>query len=93
MRNSAPQPKHLENVLQHLDKVRQKDWLGEAPKMKALVKTMARVPKQRLSPVVLLLTLTAIYVQETRVDAEWFTIALACLVLGCAWWVCRRCPS
>ena len=35
---------------------------------------MARIPKQRLLPIVLLLTLTAIYVQETSMLAIWITI-------------------
>ncbi len=35
---------------------------------------MIRVPKQILLPIVLLLTLTAIYVQETRMVAIWFTL-------------------
>ena len=39
-----------------------------------LVGVMIRVPKQILLPVILLLTLTAIYVQETRMEAIWFTI-------------------
>lgn len=43
---------------------------------------LARVPKQRLLPVVLFMTLTAIYVQETRMEAVWFTIAFG--VLGFA---------
>ena len=36
---------------------------------------MTRVPKQMLLPVVLLLTLTAIYVQETAMVAVWITLA------------------
>ena len=43
---------------------------------------LARVPKQRLLPVVLVLTLTAIYVQETRMEAVWFTIAFGVLGFG-----------
>ena len=35
---------------------------------------VARVPKNRLLPIVLLLTLTAIYVQETSMIAIWITI-------------------
>ena len=49
------------------------------------VGVMARVPKVRLLPVVLLLTLTAIYVQETRMIAIWITLAFG--VLG---YVMRR---
>ncbi len=40
---------------------------------------MARVPKERLLPIVLLLTLTAIYVQETALVAVWITIAFGFL--------------
>ncbi len=43
------------------------------------VGVMARIPKSRLLPVVLLLTLTAIYVQETRMIAVWITIAFGLL--------------
>ncbi|MEM6386846.1 MAG: tripartite tricarboxylate transporter permease [Pseudomonadota bacterium] len=35
---------------------------------------MARIPKVRLLPIVLLLTLTAIYVQETSMVAVWITL-------------------
>ena len=35
---------------------------------------MARIPKERLLPIVLLLTLTAIYVQETSMLAIWITL-------------------
>ena len=38
------------------------------------VGVMARVPKARLLPIVLLLTLTAIYVQETSMIAVWITL-------------------
>ena len=40
---------------------------------------MTRIPKQRLLPVVLLLTLTAIYVQETQMAAVWITLAFGLL--------------
>jgi len=40
---------------------------------------MIRVPKHILLPIVLLLTLTAIYVQETRMEAMWFAIAFGVL--------------
>ena len=43
---------------------------------------LAHLPKQRLLPVVLVLTLTAIYVQETRIEAIWFTIAFGILGFG-----------
>ncbi len=38
------------------------------------VGVMARIPKARLLPIVLLLTLTAIYVQETSMIAVWITL-------------------
>ncbi len=38
------------------------------------VGVMARVPKARLLPIVLLLTLTAVYVQETSMVAVWITL-------------------
>ncbi len=40
---------------------------------------MARIPKHVLLPIVLLMTLTAIYVQETRLVAVWFTIGFGVL--------------
>ena len=40
---------------------------------------MIRIPKQILLPAVLLLTLTAIYVQETRIEAIWFAIGFGVL--------------
>ena len=40
---------------------------------------MIRIPKQILLPVVLLLTLTAIYVQEARMVAIWFTLGFGVL--------------
>lgn len=40
---------------------------------------MTRVPKQILLPIVLILTLTAIYVQETRIEAVWFTLGFGFL--------------
>ncbi len=46
---------------------------------------MSRVPKHILLPIVLLVTLTSIYVQETRMAAIWFTIGFG--VLG---YVMRR---
>ena len=35
---------------------------------------MIRIPKEHLLPVVLLVTLTAIYIQETNLAAVWFTV-------------------
>ncbi len=43
---------------------------------------LTRIPKQRLLPVVLLLTLTAIYVQETSMAAVWFTLGFGILGWG-----------
>lgn len=43
---------------------------------------MIRIPKQVLLPSVLLLTLTAIYVQETRIEAIWFALAFGVLGYG-----------
>lgn len=40
---------------------------------------MSRIPKHILLPVVLLLTLTSIYVQETRMAAIWFTVGFGVL--------------
>ncbi len=40
---------------------------------------MVRVPKHILLPIVLMLTLTAIYVQEARMSAIWFAIAFGVL--------------
>lgn len=40
---------------------------------------MIRIPKQVLLPSVLLLTLTAIYVQETRIEAIWFALGFGLL--------------
>ena len=40
---------------------------------------MSRIPKHTLLPVVLLLTLTSIYVQETRLVVIWFTIGFGVL--------------
>lgn len=40
---------------------------------------MSRIPKHILLPVVLLLTLTSIYVQEARMAAIWFTIGFGVL--------------
>lgn len=40
---------------------------------------MIRIPKQFLLPSVLLLTLTAIYVQEARIEAIWFALSFGIL--------------
>ena len=40
---------------------------------------MIRIPKQLLLPSVLLLTLTAIYVQEARIEAIWFALCFGIL--------------
>lgn len=40
---------------------------------------MIKIPKQIILPIVLLLTLTAIYVQETSITALWFTLAFGLL--------------
>lgn len=40
---------------------------------------MSRIPKHILLPVILLLTLTSIYVQETRMAAIWFTVGFGLL--------------
>lgn len=40
---------------------------------------MVRIPKHVLLPSVLLLTLTAIYVQETRIEAIWFALGFGVL--------------
>lgn len=40
---------------------------------------MVRIPKHILLPAVLLLTLTAIYVQETRMEAIWFALGFGVL--------------
>ena len=45
---------------------------------------MAYIPKSRLLPIILLLTLTAIYVQETSMLAIWITIFF---------WVFRLCDA
>lgn len=43
---------------------------------------MIRIPKQVLLPSVLLLTLTAIYVQETRMEVVWFALGFGVLGYG-----------
>ncbi|MEM9755623.1 MAG: tripartite tricarboxylate transporter permease, partial [Pseudomonadota bacterium] len=43
---------------------------------------MTRIPRPVLMPVVLMLTLTAIYVQETSMAAIWFTLAFGLLGYG-----------
>ncbi|MEM9852067.1 MAG: tripartite tricarboxylate transporter permease, partial [Pseudomonadota bacterium] len=57
------------------------NWTVGGVFMRAMA-VMIRVPKHILLPVVLLLTLTAIYVQETSLTALWFTVGFG--VLGYA---------
>ena len=45
---------------------------------------MSRVPKSRLMPIVLLLTLTGIYVQEASMTAIWITIFFGFAGCSCA---------
>ena len=40
---------------------------------------MIRIPKHQLLPGILLLTLTAIYVQETRIEAIWYALGFGVL--------------
>ena len=54
------------------------NWLIGGHFMRAMG-VMIRVPKHILLPIVLLLTLTAIYVQETRMVALWFAIGFGIL--------------
>lgn len=54
------------------------NWVVGGHFMRA-VGIMARIPKQVLLPIVLLLTLTAIYVQETDFNAFYFAFAFAIL--------------
>jgi len=50
------------------------------------VGVLAKIPRQHLLPVVLLLTLSAVYVQETRLDAVVFTLGF-----GALGWFMRKC--
>ncbi len=43
---------------------------------------LVRVPKQRLLPVVLVVTLTAVYVQDPRMEVIWFTLGFGVLGFG-----------
>lgn len=54
------------------------NWLVGGRFMRAMG-VMTRVPKHYLLPVILLLTLTSIYIQETRLVALWFTIGFGFL--------------
>lgn len=54
------------------------NWLIGGRFMRAMG-VMTRVPKHYLLPVILLLTLTSIYIQETRMVAIWFTIGFGFL--------------
>ncbi len=40
---------------------------------------MAKIPKRKLLPVILLLTLTAVYIQETKLAAVWMTVGFGFL--------------
>ena len=54
------------------------NWLIGGRVMRAMG-IMARAPKHYLLPIILLLTLTAIYIQETRLVAVWITIGFGFL--------------
>jgi len=54
------------------------NWLIGGKFMRAMG-VMTRIPKHYLLPAILLLTLTAIYVQETRLAAVWFTLGFGVL--------------
>ena len=54
------------------------NWLIGGRVMRAMG-IMVRVPKHYLLPIILLLTLTAIYIQETRLVAVWITIGFGFL--------------
>lgn len=65
------------------------NWTIGGVIMRSMI-VMTRIPKQILMPVVLLLTLTAIYVQETAMAAVWITLAFG--VLGYLMRVCEISP-
>lgn len=50
------------------------------------VGAMAKIPRHLLMPIVLLLTLTAIYAQETNLAAVWFLLGF-----GALGWLMRKC--
>jgi len=54
------------------------NW-GIGGKFMRAMGVMTRVPKHYLLPSILLLTLTAIYIQETRLAAIWFTLGFGVL--------------
>jgi len=54
------------------------NWLIGGKFMRAMG-VMTKVPKHYLLPSILLLTLTAIYIQETRLTAVWFTLGFGLL--------------
>lgn len=54
---------------------------------------MIRIPKQLLLPSVLLLTLIAIYVQETRLEAIWFALGFGVWDTSCGSLASRPCRS
>ncbi|MEM7257590.1 MAG: tripartite tricarboxylate transporter permease [Pseudomonadota bacterium] len=54
------------------------NWLIGGRVMRAMG-VMTRIPKHYLLPIILLVTLTAVYIQETRLAAVWFTIGFGML--------------
>jgi len=54
------------------------NWIIGGRVMRAMG-VMTRIPKHYLLPVILLVTLTAVYIQETRLAAVWFTIGFGML--------------
>ncbi len=54
------------------------NWIIGGRVMRAMG-VMVRIPKHYLLPIILLLTLTAIYIQETRLVAVWITIGFGFL--------------
>ena len=54
------------------------NWTLGAVLMRAAT-VMVRVPKRTLLPVVLLLTLTAVYAQEPSIETLWFTLGFGVL--------------
>jgi len=54
------------------------NWVIGGRVMRAMG-VMTKIPKHYLLPIILLVTLTAIYIQETRLVAVWFTIGFGLL--------------
>jgi len=54
------------------------NWIIGGRVMRAMG-VMTKVPKHYLLPIILLVTLTAVYIQETRLAAVWFTIGFGVL--------------